>query len=274
MSISQFCGSGYIVSFKKDWCIVKIEDDKSFFTGRQHSNLYEIDLIGLSKHNVMCILSRENERWFWHRKLSHDDLKHISKLSKKDLVKWLPKICWKTHFLNEACQQGKQIKISFKSKDIVSTSRPLQLLHMDLFGPMRTLSLGGKKYGFITVDDYSRYTCYTSLHINIGLLRTLKYFLKEFKMKMVFISPLSEVTMGLSLRMLTSNHYVKRMVFSITSLHREHLNKIGVLERESKTMQRMTRTMLCENSLPKHFYRKAMNTTCYVQNKILIRVHW
>ena len=47
-SISQFWDKGYIVSFNKDECIVKIEDDKSFFTSRQHKNLYEIDLIDLA----------------------------------------------------------------------------------------------------------------------------------------------------------------------------------------------------------------------------------
>jgi len=85
-------------------------------------------------------------------------LKHISELSKKDLVKGLPKICWKTHILCEACQQGKQSKTSFKFKDVVSTSGPLQLLHLNLFGPTRMLSLGGKKYGFVILDDYSRDT--------------------------------------------------------------------------------------------------------------------
>ena len=29
---------------------------------------------------------------------------------------------------------------------------------MDLFGPLRTVSLGGKVYGYVIVDDYSRYT--------------------------------------------------------------------------------------------------------------------
>jgi len=61
-SISQFCCIGYIVSFNKDQCIVKTEDDKFFFTVRQHNNMYEIDLTGLSKQNVMCLLSREDEK--------------------------------------------------------------------------------------------------------------------------------------------------------------------------------------------------------------------
>ena len=47
----------------------------------------------------------------------------------------LPKISFEKDRLCGACQQGKQTKISFKSKNIVFTSRPLQLLHMDLIGP-------------------------------------------------------------------------------------------------------------------------------------------
>jgi len=48
------------------------------------------------------------------------------------------------------------VKSSFKAKDIVSTSRPLELLHIDLFGPVNNASLYGSKYGLVIVDDYSR----------------------------------------------------------------------------------------------------------------------
>ena len=52
----------------------------------------------------------------------------------------------------------KQVRNSFKSKNLVFTYRPLELLHVDLFGPMDVLSMGGKSYGFVIVDDYSRFT--------------------------------------------------------------------------------------------------------------------
>ena len=38
------------------------------------------------------------------------------------------------------------------------TSRVLELLHMDLMDPMQIESIGGKKYVFVCVDDFSRYT--------------------------------------------------------------------------------------------------------------------
>jgi len=53
---------------------------------------------------------------------------------------------------------GKQTKNCFKQKYVVSTSRPLELLHIDLFGPSRTMSIGGNSYGLVVVDDYSRFT--------------------------------------------------------------------------------------------------------------------
>jgi len=76
----------------------------------------------------------------------------------------------------------------------------------------------------MTIQDIPRYT---SLLISTSLSRYLKYFVKEFKMKKAFASLLSRVTMELSLKMLSSDDYVKRMIFSKTSLHQEHFNKMG-----------------------------------------------
>ena len=89
----------------------------------------------------------------------------ISKILKNDLVKGLPKIGFQKDKIYEACQFGKQIKTSLKNKNHISTSKPLQLLHIDLFGPniilsqlLHIVSLNAKHYAFVVVDDYSRYT--------------------------------------------------------------------------------------------------------------------
>jgi hypothetical protein len=58
----------------------------------------------------------------------------------------------------DVCQYEKQVKSSFKANNQVSTNQALQLLHMDLFGPMHISSLGGKKYAFVIVYDYTKFT--------------------------------------------------------------------------------------------------------------------
>ena len=70
----------------------------------------------------------------------------------------LPKVKFEADHICEACQNGKQVKNSFKIKNVVSSLKPLELLHMDLFEPSRTMSLGGNYYVLVIVDDFSRFT--------------------------------------------------------------------------------------------------------------------
>ena len=82
----------------------------------------------------------------------------FSKIARKDLVIDLPKIAFSNDRLCLACHLEKMTKVSFRSKNIVSTKRCLELIHMDLFRPSQTISLGGKSYALVIVDDFSRYT--------------------------------------------------------------------------------------------------------------------
>jgi hypothetical protein len=109
-----------------------------------------------SKESI-CLAAINENSWLWHRRLGHVNMELLSKLSKLDLVKGLPITKFVNDKICDACQLGKQIKSSFKKMKVISTSRPLELLHMDLFGPIRTASLSGKLYTFVIVDDYSRY---------------------------------------------------------------------------------------------------------------------
>jgi transposase InsO family protein len=69
----------------------------------------------------------------------------------------------------------------------MTTSRPLELLHMDLFGPVAYLSIGGSKYGLVIVDDFSRFTWVFFLQDKSETQGTLKHFLRraqnEFELK-------------------------------------------------------------------------------------------
>ncbi|GJS94458.1 retrovirus-related pol polyprotein from transposon TNT 1-94 [Tanacetum coccineum] len=79
----------------------------------------------------------------------------IQSLASKELVRNLPKLKFDQHFC-DACKIGKQAHASHKAKNIVSTTRCLELLHMDLFGPSAVRSYGGNRYTLVIVDDYSR----------------------------------------------------------------------------------------------------------------------
>ena len=52
----------------------------------------------------------------------------------------------------------KQTKSPHPKVNVIATSRPLELLHVDLIGPTRIESVGGKRYIMVVVDDFSRYS--------------------------------------------------------------------------------------------------------------------
>ena len=77
---------------------------------------------------------------------------------KLNLVDSLLKIKFTQHEFCDACARGKQIRSTFKPKHIISTPKLFDLVHMDLFGPTKMLSLNGKRFGLILVDDYSKFS--------------------------------------------------------------------------------------------------------------------
>ena len=82
----------------------------------------------------------------------------MAKVSKLEAMVGLPKFGKVEKNVCGPCQLGKQTKSSHPKVNVVATSHPLELLHVDLMGPTRTESMGGKRYIMVVVDDYSRYS--------------------------------------------------------------------------------------------------------------------
>ncbi|XP_070031839.1 uncharacterized mitochondrial protein AtMg00300-like [Nicotiana tomentosiformis] len=125
---------------------------------KRYKNIYVADFESLYNGDLKCLSVVDDDAELWHRRLGHVSFMLLNKLVKKDLVHGLPKSSFKDHKVCDVCVKGKQVRSSFKTKMEVSTSRPLDLLHMDLCGPWRVPSRGGKKYIFVIVDDYSRFS--------------------------------------------------------------------------------------------------------------------
>ena len=159
LSISQLCDKCYKLFLIKLDVLLRIHMMARliFFIGNRYVNIYAID-IDFASTNDECFSTLHDDGWLWYRRLGHASMDLISKISKNDLVKVLLKIDFQKDKIGKVYQFGKQIKTSFKNKNHISTSKPLQLLHMDLFGPSRYASLSGKYYSFVIVDDYSIYT--------------------------------------------------------------------------------------------------------------------
>lgn len=152
ISISQICNKDFVVQFSKNKCQILNGKGVSLLEGkRSNDNCY------LLSNRVSCFSSKTNSTNLWHEKLGHMNFKDLVRHSKKKVVKGLPKLKLPKGNVCGPCQHGKQTKISHKTLSDLNISCVLELLHMDLMGLMQTESLGGKRYVFVCVDDFSRY---------------------------------------------------------------------------------------------------------------------
>ena len=90
--------------------------------------------------------------------MEHASYKHLSIVSKHESVLGIPKLSRMSNVVYGPCQLGKQTKAKHFGTQTSATSRPLELLHLDLMGPTRIESLGGKRYIMVIVDEFTRYT--------------------------------------------------------------------------------------------------------------------
>ncbi|GJR52548.1 retrovirus-related pol polyprotein from transposon TNT 1-94 [Tanacetum coccineum] len=112
------------------------------------------------------------------KRLSHHTFDTIKLLSKKDIVIGLPKLKYVKDQLCSSCELSKEKRSTFKTKVVPSLKGRLNLLHMDLCGPVQIESINGKKYILVVVDDYSRYTWTHFLRTKDETPEVLKDFLK------------------------------------------------------------------------------------------------
>jgi hypothetical protein len=155
LSVCQMFDQGHKVTFDSQKCEIRREDSGKLvgIATRNSSNIYVLSEIG----NEKCCLGKEDKSWLWNRRMGYMHFDNLVKFNKIEAVREMPQITKRANTLCKHCQQGKQTKTRFKSKEY-STTRPLEIVHTDLVGPTTTKVLKGEKYFMLLVDDYTRMT--------------------------------------------------------------------------------------------------------------------
>jgi hypothetical protein len=155
-------------------------------------------------------------------------------------------------------------------KNIMTTDKPLELLHIDLFGLIAYISISGSKYCLVIVNDYSRFTWVFFLQENSQTQETLKGFLRQ-----------AQNEFGLRIKKIRSDNGTEFKNSQIEGFLEEEGIKHefsspytpqqnGVVERKNITLLDMARTMLDEYKTPDQFWTEAINTACYSINRLYL----
>ncbi|GJS69906.1 retrovirus-related pol polyprotein from transposon TNT 1-94 [Tanacetum coccineum] len=269
LSVGQICDNKCKVIFTEhDSKIIK--DEIVICRGIRKRGLYVMKL-GNKPEDKICLATLDENSTLWHRRLGHANMQLIQSLVSKELVRNLPKLKFDRHFC-DACKIEKQAHASHKAKNIVSTTRCLELLHMDLFGPSAIRSYEGNRYTLVIVDDYSRFTWTRFLGNKTEAFEKFEIFSKMIQNKLgcSIVSIRTDHGREFDNEVQFENYCDLNGISHNFSAPRTPQSN-GVVERKNHTLQEMSRTMLNEQSIPQKFWCNAVDTSTYIINRISIR---
>jgi transposase InsO family protein len=209
-----------------------------------------------SRNNDLCEL--------WHRRMAH--FHHGALRVLREMVIGVPDFSSEHHDLCKGCALGKYTNISFSSSDS-RAARILDLIYLDVCGPMSSASLTSSLYYVVFIDDFSRKSW-------IFFMKTkgqVFSWFQEFK-------DLVENQIGKKIRVLRSDNggeYTSKEFMDFCEgegIRREltvpyNPQQNGVAERKNRAIVGATRAMLHDQGMPLFLWTKACYTAIYLQNK-------
>ncbi|GJS17236.1 ribonuclease H-like domain-containing protein [Tanacetum coccineum] len=258
LSVSQICDKKHNVLFTDKECLILspkfkfVDEDLVILRAPRKNDVYSLDLKNIiPSGGVTCLVAKatKDEAVLWHRRLGHVNFKNINKLVKGNLFEGI---------LQEIDEEERTVR------------EPLELLHMDLFGPVSVESINKKKYCLVVTDDCSKFSwvfflaykdeTYDMLHdLIVGLENKLRH-----KVKTIRCDHGTEFKNQL-MNEFCAKKGIKRE-YSIARTPQQN----GVAERKNRTLIEAARTMLADSLLPIQFWAEAVNTACYVLNRVLV----
>lgn len=269
LSVNAITENEGTVLFTKDK--VLITKDEKIIEGRKLENgLYSVDILNDKNENTENSLITENkiEALEWHKKLGHIGIQNMKKLiGLVDGMKITEKDCLKLQSMNcDICLKSKQTRLPFKTER-TRADRPLQIIHVDLCGPIDPLTWNGKKYILTVLDDYSHFTMVYLLENKSEAVETLKDCIHEIEaQKNICVSKIRCDNGGeFANEKMKSWCKKKGIILDFTVSYTPQLN--GKAERLNRTLLEKTRAILFESKIDKEMWGEAVQTSAYLLNR-------
>ncbi|WVZ76468.1 hypothetical protein U9M48_024444 [Paspalum notatum var. saurae] len=259
------------VRFKKGACCVLDAEETLVCSLLPFGQVFRVHLTSVSGPAHCLVASPSANIWKWHRRLGHLSFDLLVRLSSTGLIRGLPKLRAEKDLVCHPGRHGKMVAASHIPVSQVMTSYPGELLHMDTVGPAQGASVSGKWYVLVIVDDFSRFSWVFFMEFKdeaFGFVWDLVLRLRNESLKAMRAirsdnggefrnSRFENFCRGLGLEHQFSSPYTPP--------------QNGVVERKNHTLVEMARTMLDEHRTPRHFWVEAVNTACYIANRIFLR---
>lgn len=244
------------VSFSNGQHIVKTDEVEIAL--EEHGNLFVFPRA--AREDSLASIAR-----LWHRRLGH-----VNQATVNRVLETNPRLKKKKppHHVCEECAETKSVRMSFPKSAERRTTRKLQLVHSDVWGPITPVSLGGARYAVIFVDDFTR-------------VKKLYFMVRKSELPEKFQQFVAEIARpeDLKVERLRSDCGGEYKSAKMRALCQElgvrqefsapySPAQNGVAERSWRTLGRMAKAMLKDAGLSKTFWAEAMSSACFIANRL------
>lgn len=266
MSVSTITKSGYRVIFNEKGCNINDANGKFICSATLNNKLYVLDMQSKEEtvHLASSLVSSNNIR-LWHLRMAHLNVSDLQKLPNYadgvvlDQNKQVRLQC-------SSCCEGKQARLPFKQVGTRAT-KPLELIHSDLCGPMENASYGGMRYFINFIDDYTRMVHVYFTKDKLSILEIFKDYKRyvenqlDSKIKMLRTDNGKEYCNGNFERYLANCGIIHQTSAPYTP------QQNGLSERMNRTLVEKARCMISNANLEKPVWAEAVATAAYIINR-------
>jgi len=250
---------------------------------KQVGNLYELEYggrryypssggeTGVAAKKQEQAFSVSDEERLWHMRLGHRNMRDVKQLAGMEVGIPASFKGNKEGRSCDICEVGKHTHASFpaKGKDGKLASEPMELVHVDVFGPIDTPSVSGSMYAILFTDDYSKWRSIYFMKSKAQSLEKLKLYLDD----------VAGLLHGRKVQRLHSDNggefisrafrkYCKRSGILHTYTGPRAPQQNGVAERSNRTVVEMARCLRLESGLDKELWAETCKTSVYVLNRV------
>ena len=266
LSISDITDRGSTITFKGKSCTLTM-NDKVYNLGQRHGKLWHLHCENEECFSVTSASSHVSPE-LWHQRYAHLSHGKLRELHRKEMVVGLdydPKAAEKC--VCEGCIMGKHHRTPFPKHSTRVTTKPLELIHSDVCGPMSVPSIGGSRYFISFIDNFSRYTV-------TYMMKKKSEALEKFKLYVA----MAETKFGhkvVTCRNDNGGEYVSNAFDTYLRERGTQQERTipytpeqnGVAERMNRTLMEKVRSMIYHANMPLRFWAEALNAATYVTNR-------
>lgn len=270
ISVKRIMESGAKVEYDKGTCTIS-KEHKVLFEVKCHNGLFSIyDNSHVPEQQALASVKTTETAQLWHQRFGHLSYSSLSKLVKGQMVDGISikpeefETAGKT--VCGSCIQAKQPRQPFQTSSTVTT-KPLELVHMDVCGPMPTTSIGGSRYFATFLDDYSKLSIVIPISSKADVPDQVKRTIKMLETQTGHNLLAVRTDRGTEYM----NHDLRNYFDSKGVIHQTSVpytpQQNGAAERLNRTLLDRVRAMLLNAGVEEKLWAEAVVTANYIRNR-------